>query len=115
MGKIYYKQVLSNIITFFFVNTVTRNVEGMFREFKDKNTISIMRNIDTTLWEDIDNNDLAKALLDASTPIKQEEYEAAEFVMLAMIGSDYWFLSEDKYEEPKIEENVEVVAETVYC
>ena len=118
MGLIYYKQIIPGVLTFFAVNTVTRNIEGMFKECKTRNILSLMRDLDTSIWNDIDHNELAKAMIASSTQITQAEYEAAEFVMKAMVETDYWFLSEDKIEEPYFtpaEEIKEVVTETVYC
>jgi hypothetical protein len=118
MGFIYYKQIIPGALTFFVVNTVTRNIEGMFKECKTKNILSLMRDLDTSLWYDIDHNELAKAMIASSIQITQAEYEAAEFVMKAMVETDYWLLSEDKIEESYFtpaEEIKEVVTETVYC
>lgn len=116
MGPIFYKQVLPQIITFFFVNPQTRNIEGMFKECKLKNTLSLMRDCNTELWKDIDNNELAKSLINASKQIAQEEYEAAKFVLDSMIDYDCWLTSEDKVGTSTIEtENKEVVTDVIYC
>jgi len=114
MGLIYYKQRVAGTLTFFIVNPVTRNIEKMFREIKTKNTFSLVKDIDTKIWKDIDHNILAKSLIENSIMISQEEYEAAEFVLNAMVESDYWMLSEDSF---SLEENNEkkVVTDVVYC
>jgi hypothetical protein len=116
MGMIYYKQVMPGALTYFFVNPVTRNIEGMIREMKTKDIVSIMKNIDTSFWNDIDHNENAKALIENSIQISQEEYEAAEYIAKVMIETDYWYISEDKIEQIEYadaEEIKEVVTETV--
>lgn len=115
MGMIYYKQLIPGVLTFFIVNPITRNVEGMFRECKTNDIISIIRNVNTKAWADIDNNELAKNLIENSIQISQEEYEAAEFIMKAMIETDYWFLSEDKVELDNPIKEKELTTETVFC
>ena len=108
----YYKQVLPQIITFFY--TEDDNVLGMFREVKTKKNLSIMRDIDTSIWRNISINELAQTLVDHSEEITKIEYETAKYLVDTFIDCDYWLISEDKVPETMAIEK-KVVSETVYC
>ena len=108
----YYKQVLPQIITFFY--TEDDNVLGMFREVKTKKNLSIMRDIDTTMWRNISVNDLAQTLVDHSEEITKIEYETAKYLVDTFIDCDYCLISEDKVHETMAIEK-KVISETVYC
>ena len=108
----YYKQVLPQVITFFY--TEDDNVLGMFREVKTKKNLSIMRDIDTSMWKNISVNELAQTLVDHSEEITKIEYESAKFVVESFINSEYWMISEDKIPETMATEK-KVISETVYC
>ena len=74
----------------------------------------LKRNIDTSIWRDIDTNPLAHTLIASSVVVSREEYETALFAINAMIDSDYSLLSEDKISS-KFDMEEEVVTETVIC
>ena len=108
----YYKQLLPNLITYFCVEN--DNVTGMFREAKTNNNLSIMRDIDTSLWRNVSVNDLAKTLINQSEEIDEYEYETSKFIVDSFIDSEYSLITEDKMPITLAKKN-EVVSETVFC
>jgi hypothetical protein len=110
----YYKQALPSLMTFFCVNEETRNVECMFREYKSSEMLSLSYVHNLSMWDNVDNNELSRTLIQTSVEIKKEEYEAAEFIMKAMVESEYWIIAEEKcvLQNPH---KSEVVTEPVYC
>jgi len=101
-------------MTFFCVNEETRNIECMFREYKTSETLSLSYVHNLEMWDNVDNNELSRTLIQTSEEISQTEYEAAEFIMKAMVESEYWLITEDKcvIQNPH---KSEVVTEPVYC
>ena len=116
MGFIYYKQELAYSIIFYYVNQATHRIEGMYAEHKNNNMLSLRRNIDTSMWTDVETNELAQELINTSVVISREEYETAVEIINAMVDSDYWLSSEDKMGSSIVEKKEkEVVSETVIC
>ena len=114
MNKKYYKYTTPYSITFFYVNEETKNVEGVIRENKTKNYVALTK-INSNCWNDIDNNDAAKNLINSSTEIEKPEYEAAELIANSFFNSDFWLLSDDDIESPvNTEQKKELIAEITY-
>lgn len=117
MAKIYYKHIVPQMASFFYVDTETDSIEGVLREYRLKDTFSMTRVIHIPQWEDITHNELAKAFIDASVEISETEYKTAEYVMETFIDCSYWFITEDKMPEankPQETKKEELVIEPVY-
>ena len=116
MGFIYYKQELQYSLIVYYVNQATHSIEGMYSEHVNNNMRSIRRNIDTSMWTNVETNELAQELIRTSVVISKDEYETITGVIDGSIDIKYWVSSGEKIGDNIVKENKkEVVAETVIC
>ena len=116
MDFIYYKQELQYSLIVYYVNQATHSIEGMYSEHKNNNMRSIRRNIDTSMWTNVETNELAQELIRTSVVISKAEYQAIIGVIDGTIDIGYWFSSGENFGDNIVKENKkEVVAETVIC
>jgi hypothetical protein len=116
MGFIYYKQELQYSLIVYYVNQATHSIEGMYSEHRNNNMRSVRRNIDTSMWTNVETNELAQELIRTSVVISKDEYETITGVIDGSLEIEYWISSGEKIGDNIVKENKkEVVAETVIC
>ena len=116
MGFIYYKQELQYSLIVYYVNQATHSIDGIYSEHVNNNIRYIRRNIDTSMWTNVETNELAQELIRTSVVISKAEYDAITGVIDGSIDIECWFSSGEKIGNNIVKENKkEVVAETVFC